>query len=81
MIRYFFSYSSMYDDCHEPPKDRPAADLEQTIQKNLCPPCLGEALRRGFIMCITIFLVLKWILQIHACFSRAGKYSIGHFYI
>jgi len=35
----------------------PAADLEHTIQKNLCPPCLGKALRRGFIMYITIFMV------------------------
>ena len=29
----------------------------KTIQKNPCPPCLGEALRRGSIVYITIFMV------------------------
>jgi hypothetical protein len=46
----------MYDDCRRPRRVAPAADLEQTIQKNLSPPCLGEVLRRGFIMNITIFM-------------------------
>jgi hypothetical protein len=29
--------------------DAPLADQEQTIKKT-CPPCLGEALKREFIM-------------------------------
>ena len=35
----------------------PAADQKQTIQKNPGPPYLGEALKRGSIVYITIFLV------------------------
>ena len=35
----------------------PAADQEQTIQKKPAPPYFGEALRRGSIVYITIFLV------------------------
>jgi hypothetical protein len=34
-----------------------AADQEQTIKKNRSPPCLEEALRRGFIIYSTIFMV------------------------
>jgi len=29
----------------------------KTIQKKPCPPCLGEALMRGSIVYITIFMV------------------------
>jgi hypothetical protein len=35
----------------------PAADQEQTIQKNPSPPDLREAMRRGSIGYITIFMV------------------------
>ena len=35
----------------------PAADLEQTIQKKPCPPCLGEALIGGSIKYIMIFMI------------------------
>ena len=55
----FFKHSSIYDDCRRPPRVAPAADQEQTIQKKTCPPCLGEALRRGSIVYIAIFMVFS----------------------
>ena len=63
--RDFFEPSSIYDDCRRPRRVAPAADQLQTIQKNPCPPCLREALRRGSIVYITIFKV--WVRTLCSC--------------
>jgi hypothetical protein len=66
MIRDFFKHSSIYDDYRRPRRVAPAADQLQTIQKKPCPPCLGEALRRGSIVYITIFMV-RGVNPIDSC--------------
>jgi hypothetical protein len=57
MIRDFFKHSSLYDDCRRPTKGRPLGGSVTNNSKITCPPCLGEALRRGSIVYITIFMV------------------------
>ena len=53
--RFFFTRLH-YDDCR-PRRVAPAADLEQTIQKNPARRASKEALRRGSIKYIMIFMV------------------------
>jgi len=54
----FFSYSSLYDDHTAAPQTvAPAADQEQTIQKNPASRTSKEALMRGSLVYSTIFMV------------------------
>jgi hypothetical protein len=55
-----------------PPKGHPrGGSVPNNSKKPLARRASKEALRRGFIMYITIFMVQEKILQIHARFSRA----------
>ena len=54
-----------------PPKGRPHGGSVPNNSKTSARHASKEALRRGFIMYITIFMVQEKILQIHARFSRA----------
>ncbi len=55
MIRDFFEHSSTYDYC--PAEESAPRRISNKQFKKTCPPCLGEALRRGSIVYITIFMV------------------------
>ena len=57
MIRDFLFLH--YDKLPPPPKGRPRGGSVTYNSKNPFPPCLGEALRRGSIVYITIFMV--WV--------------------
>ncbi len=47
----------IYDERRRPRRDAPAADLDPKNFKHLpAPPCLGEALRRGTLVNLMIFL-------------------------
>ncbi len=72
MIRDFYSQSSIYDDCRRPRRVAPAAEVTNNSKKP-CPPCLGEALRRGSIVYITIFMV--WVRTLYSCLFLQSKFS------
>ena len=57
MIRDFYSQSSIYDHCRRLRRVAPQRSVTKQFKKNPCPPCLGEALMRGSIVYITIFMV------------------------
>ena len=57
MIRDFFKHYSMYDDCR-----RPSSGSVTKRFKKPCPPCLGEALRRGSIVYNMIFMDRRFTL-------------------
>ena len=46
--RFLFATATIYDDYRRPRRVAPRRISNKTIQKNPCPPCLGEALRREF---------------------------------
>ena len=49
--------SLRYDDCRRPRRVTPTADRWLKCKKTSCPPCLGEALRRGSFIYSAIFMV------------------------
>jgi hypothetical protein len=45
-----------HDECHRPKTEHSCGRSVTNQKKLLCPPCLGEALRRGSIIETTIFM-------------------------
>ena len=73
MIRDFFKPSSIYDDCRRPRRVAPRRISNNNSKKTPDPPCLGEALRRGSIVYITIFNGLG-VNLIDSCLFLQSKY-------
>ena len=76
MIRDFFNTPPFTMISAAPEGSPPRRISNKTIQKNPCPPCLGEALRRGSIVYITIFMVLG-VNPIDSCLFLPSQKTIS----